>query len=337
MAMISKLRHSLRVTARDIVWWSLKTAGTIRARFPNMRDSWEGSTENTGNRHAVFVHFDPVGQVHDYVLQSLEELAAAGYAITFVSNSPKLPQQSVDLLKPLTRRILLRYNSGYDFAAYRDGMKAIPDLQEADSLILMNDSVYGPLFPLEDVLENISADEIDVWGVTDSWEHNYHIQGYFMLFFGKALRSRGFQKFWSEFPNVNNKWWVIYNAELKLTRVLAREKLHFGVQCPYKDVAAKMVQPVRKTLATTDIEAKLNTDHLQYLKMLDHNLTIGHPLNSTHAFWETLIRDWNCLFLKRELLQKNPINVPFITQWDDVVRDCTDYDPGLIERHLRSL
>ena len=39
-------------------------------------------------------------------------------------------------------------------------------------------------------------------------------------------------------------------------------------------------------------------------------LRTGQPVNATHFFWDTLIRDFRFPFLKKELLLLNPMSVP---------------------------
>jgi lipopolysaccharide biosynthesis protein len=43
--------------------------------------------------------------------------------------------------------ILRRKNVGYDFGGFKDAIARIPDLGRLDSLLLANDSVYGPFHP----------------------------------------------------------------------------------------------------------------------------------------------------------------------------------------------
>ena len=62
----------------------------------------------------------------------------------------------------------------------------------------------------------------------------------------------------------------------------------------------------------------------------------GLPLNITHFFWDYLIADLGCPFLKRELLAFNPMGVPFLHQWQNVIERTTDYDTDLIARHLEA-
>jgi hypothetical protein len=65
---------------------------------------------------------------------------------------------------------------------------------------------------------------------------------------------------------------------------------------------------------------------------IDH----GSPVNTTHFFWDYLIGELGCPFLKRELLAANPMHVPFLNQWRKVIENTTDYDTDLIAQHLEA-
>jgi hypothetical protein len=69
---------------------------------------------------------------------------------------------------------------------------------------------------------------------------------------------------------------------------------------------------------------------------LQGNLIKGNPLNPGHYFWETLITDFKCPFLKRELILVNPAEVVFTWRWAEVIKAESEYDPGLIYRHLQT-
>jgi len=321
-------------TLSDLGQLIIGAVGRLRAFIPAVRRAVPGERP-AGPKHAVYVHFDRWGMVHDFVYQALRELVDNGYSITFVSNSPKLDDQQIRPLLPLVREVVHRRNAGYDFAAYRDGILRLPDRGNIERLILMNDSIYGPLFPLAETLQAAEAMAVDAFGITDSWEHGYHLQSYFVMFFPNALRSKAFNKFWSRFPNVNDKGWLIRNGEVKMSSVLAREKLKLGAMCPYWDVSRKLLEQIEDM----DLGKKttLSPAEVMYFTHIRNLIILGRPSNPSHYYWDALIRDWKCPFIKRELLQINPVGIPRPWQWQELLRENTAYDTNLISRHLQSL
>jgi lipopolysaccharide biosynthesis protein len=298
-------------------------------RSPPVRQVITGQQKTRLARAAVYVHFDPHGVVHDYVVHQVRSLAEAGFGVTFVTNSPKLPQASVASIIPICSAIIWRHNTGYDFGAYKDGISSVANLDQLDALVIMNDSVYGPFWPLSEVLARIDRTKTDFWGIADNWEHQYHLQSFFICFFSKTLRSAAFKRFWHRFPYVNTKSWIIRNGEIRLTQALGRDRLKGQALAPYWSIAEHMKSCFADLRNMTSEGWEQTTIDLAERAVLQ-----GRPINPMHYFWEAMIRDFNCPFIKRELLQKNPANIPFTSRWEETITSLSSYDVSLVQRHL---
>jgi rhamnosyltransferase len=103
-------------------------------------------------RILFFVHFNKCGGVSRYVPWLLENVRLVYKRIVFISNSP-LSAQCRSELAPLCDALFERENKGFDFSAWKDGMlkEGWDELSLYDSVTLMNDSCFGPLFDLEPV------------------------------------------------------------------------------------------------------------------------------------------------------------------------------------------
>ncbi len=297
--------------------------GRIRAGRPRLLRSVAGERGPT-SRQAVFVHHDPEGIVHDYVHFAVGQLAENGYAVTFVSNAPRLSEAGVMRLLPVVREVVHRRGVGYDFGAWRDGIERLPDFAGIERLILANDSVYGPIFPLSGALARAEAMNVDVFGITDSREIAHHLQSYFLMFFPRALQSPAFRAFWTDFPMVNAKSWIVRNGEVRLSAELARAGLRLGALCCYEDVAR----------AAETVPENAGTEMRGFLDKRRRRVAAGKPLNPMHHFWEELIVDGSCPFLKRDLIRSNPAGVPDLERWRGVLRSRSGYDIDLVLRHL---
>ncbi|WP_353861994.1 rhamnan synthesis F family protein [Azospirillum formosense] len=296
-----------------------------------VRERWDGQRPLAGARRvAVFVHYDRHGTIHDFVLHYLRQLADTGFAIVLVSNAPSLPESAVALLRKHCALVLRRDNVGYDFGAYKEGIAAIPDLTALDTLLLANDSVYGPLHHIAGVLDRMEPDGADVWGASDSWEVSFHLQSYFLVFHRNALASRAFADFWARLRYVQSKTWIIRKYEVGLTRAMRRAGLRCRAAFPYRQAAAALVEAVveRGVMENADPVRK------SFIQQVFRTVDAGQPLNATHFFWDYLIAQMDFPFLKRELLQKNPARIPLLSYWERVVKQSSDYDTELILRHL---
>jgi hypothetical protein len=320
---------------RQIVFYGLDglhwAIGQLRRTRNYVRRIVPGNDPNAGSHdEAVYLFYDRRGDIHDFVVQQLAELKDAGFRITFVSNSPVLRSADIADVEPYCRQIVWRRNVGYDFGGYKDGIRCIGDLNAVDRLLLMNDSAYGPFYPLRHIINAVDPAKTDCWGITESWEHHYHIQSYFVLFLKGALSSSAFRKFWRRMPYVNRKSWVIRYGEIKLSQSLARSKLRMRVLAPYWEVAGHVLQKLKT------IPDDIPEEHKSFLKYVQSQIIRGRPLNPCHYFWETLISDFGSPFLKREVITKNPTGSPFNWRWGEVITRKSRYDPNLIVRHLQT-
>lgn len=307
--------------------------GTSLFKPNHVRQTWNGHARLDGARRVtVFNHFDTYGIIHDYVEYYLKELNRAGFVVIFTSNSPLFPSSSVEKLLPLVAKIVWRANVGYDFGAFKDGIALVPDLQALDMLLITNDSMYGPLHDLTEFIASATPEKADVWGVTDCWDRHFHLQSYFLLFHPAALGSNAFRKFWSRLPYYQRKRWVVRYGEIGLTPYLQRYGLRCRALIPYREIVADLAPRIEAYLETTNAGA--DAVRRKYLEGISRAIRDGIPLNQTHFFWDHLLGPAQCPFIKRDLLQHNPMGIPFLHHWQKLMSENSDYDSALIIRHL---
>ncbi len=293
---------------------------------------WPETPVQCGERVVVFVHFDKKGEVRPYVLEYLRALRAAETSILFVSNSGKLQPEAIESLKPLCMGIIVRRNRGYDFGAWREGLAYLKgSLDQLHWLAIVNDSVYGPLTPLGPLLARMDFSHIDVWGMTDSEQRNYHMQSYFIAFSRRVLRSQAWRDFWRSVRPATSKSWAISNGELKITGVLQKAGFKCAALYPYQDLL-KLHDPINRIAnrgATPYIRLRLRQRH-----SVTHAMEQGYKLNPTADLWRQLLRA-GYPFLKRELLRSNPSGVPDTLDWKAEIANTSGADVQLIEEDLR--
>ncbi|HDL8558102.1 TPA: hypothetical protein PXS24_004580, partial [Yersinia enterocolitica] len=126
---------------------------------------------NKTNRVCIFAHYDKDNIIDPYVIYYLKKLKEANIDVVFVSVSNIL---NTELIKPYTINIINRDNIGYDFMSWQVGLASINDIQQYDELIFCNDSCYGPLYPLDHILNKFTDDgNTDFWGITDNIQLGY--------------------------------------------------------------------------------------------------------------------------------------------------------------------
>lgn len=180
------------------------------------------------NRILLYVHFNKYDALSGHVLYQLEHMRPLFSRIVLISNSA-LSQGDVAKLHELgIPEILQRENKGYDFAAWRDGMEAVgfEKLGQYDSVTLMNDTCFGPLWDVEPIFSRFeNRSDIDFWGMTNFRKTKYfkeHLQSYFLSFSQEVVKSAVFQTFWSTIKNFENVQDVIDNYETQVTTSLIK-------------------------------------------------------------------------------------------------------------------
>ena len=295
----------------------IMTDAAARRLWPRKRKEstiLEGNVaRSSGSTLCIFAHYDRDGIIDDYVIHYLEALAKLGCETVFVSTAPGLDADRIQRIRPLTSRIILRQNRGYDFGSWRDALATCGELTRYDRLLIANDSVYGPIRDLGEVFETMKQRGALAWGITDSWRYVRHLQSYFLVFERPVLESEAFQGFWRDLPDHRFKHSVIVEGELGLSRRLARAGFELAAVCDYRALA----QDIDRRSAGTN--------------------WLGTPVNATHWGWKALVEKHGCPFIKVQLLRDNPKGIADIGEWEAVVGAVSDYDASLIRRHLERM
>ena len=176
-------------------------------------------------RILLYVHFNKYKRVSNHVFYQLEQLKPLFSKILFISNSHIEEATKKKLHDEFgISNVLERDNQGYDFAAWRDGMSSVgfEELKNYDSLTLMNDTCFGPLWDLEPIYKRFEADtQVDFWGMTNFRKTKYfeeHLQSYFVTFKQQILRAISFQEFWTKVKDFTDVQDVIDHYETKFTQ-----------------------------------------------------------------------------------------------------------------------
>ncbi|WP_198372531.1 rhamnan synthesis F family protein [Roseomonas rosulenta] len=301
-----------RGAAADIGLWM--AAGDTKSC---VHTSIEGRAPLTG-KVCVFVHYDGGGVLRPHARRYLDALTAEGFCIVFVSNSA-IGQESLDHLSGRCARILLRDNSGYDFAAYRDGILSL-DIQPGRLAMLMlaNDSVYAPISPLAGLFDEMDFVAADVWAATDSWQSRYHLQSYLIGFGPAALAHPGFLDFWRQVRNVKSKWAVVKHYEIGLTRTMLAAGIRCAAVFDYQSLMRRA-----EAIVEAGGDPEPNATSALFRATAERALRAANrrrAANPTIDLW-LLLAEAGCPFLKRELLRDDPTQVPDLFAWHRIVQD----------------
>ena len=178
-------------------------------------------------RLLLYVHYNQHNKVDDHVVYQLKQIRHIYDTLIFISNSQILSSDYVELTKAVQIDYFLqRKNEGFDFAGWKDGLMLLgfETVSSYNSVTIMNDTCYGPLWDLLPHYEYYDEQDIDFWGMTSHPamlpDRNFipkHLQSYFIVFKKNLISSPYFVEFWARIRNFTTVQEAIEFGEIYLT------------------------------------------------------------------------------------------------------------------------
>lgn len=175
--------------------------------------------EKKVKRLIAYFIYDKQGIVDDYIIYMLCALKEHSSEIAVVVNG-KLTSESRKKLNQVTPVVMVRENKGLDVWAYKTVLDYYgwDKLVTYDEVIMMNFTIMGPVYPLSEMFESMSARDLDFWGIT--MYHKYekgdpfgtiecgyipdHIQSHFIAVRTPMLKSIEFQSYWNNMQEIKD-------------------------------------------------------------------------------------------------------------------------------------
>lgn len=282
----------------------IRIADRVLANFVDPRklilQTWDGAgrLKNLEEKKlCLFAHFDAKNRIADYVLNYVKSLHEIGSDVIFISTCEKLSEVEVSKILPYCVKVILRKNITLDFGSWCVGLYQIQNLADYSTLILANDSVYGPIYPLKEIFSTMSSKKLSFWGITSTSETKYHIQSYFLVFDKGAVQSEAFTKFWKAFRFYRCKSMIIEKYEIGLTTWARQFDWTIGAYVEHSQITPRDINPML-------------------------------------FFWDSLIENYRCPFLKTEVLRLNRAQMKTVSNWRKIIESHSTYDTNLISDNL---
>ncbi|WP_082614254.1 rhamnan synthesis F family protein [Mycobacterium sp. Root265] len=266
----------------------------------------------------LFAHYDPHGIVDPYVVYYLQALHRLGTTIVFISGSPSLTPESVAPLRSICAGIYTRRTLSLDFGSWHLGWNILRahgwSLDQFDRLVLANDSVYGPLFPLEEMWD--SFQDADMYGSIESLEQGPHLQSFFLAW-DLNSRTRPFlNDFWENFRYTVNKNRLIQRCEIGLSRRAHKARLRIK---PF--VSADAIRDAQKRVP----------DHQWSQKFAEPQV------NNSLYFYDGLIKHLRYPFIKTVLPRTGSPQHDSLKHLRAFIEENTTYPYALVQFNLNRL
>lgn len=276
---------------------------------------------------AVYAHYHPHGRVSPMVRRQLAAYRDAGFSVALVSMSSTRDEAAMAEIRELCSFLIWRRSFGRDFGAWKDTVEPLlRQSGEVDELLLVNDSVLGPVRPIAPVVDALRRGGEGLHGLTESIGGGAHLQSYFLLLRG-ARAVDCLRQFLSGLRLTTSKWRIIQNGEIGLSRHFRDRGIPVKALFPYDATvrAALENSGLRMWLAARfGLDPSLRTDAL-------FERVVQRPLNPTHYFWRSLV-ETGFPFIKTDLILGSGRSMLGVSDW----RELAGPQAQMIDDHLTS-
>ncbi len=291
-----------------------------------------GVARNSINRVIVFAHFDPHDQIDAYVMHYLKALSSFG-RVVFVSTSC-ISEDDMVAVRKVVCFATTRPNIGYDFMSWQLGIEiarssGIID-DSCNELIICNDSVYAPLFPLEEMFDSMETKACHYWGVTDSAQppYGWHLQSYFLVFRQPVLKEAQFWSFWQDIVPLSDKMEIVARYEVGLAHMLGSEGFKGEAYFTVGGASWEVIDIIKSLSVAQlqNVEPYCGRD-LSGIDFLRTNY------NASISYWRMQMLS-RLPTLKVMMVRDNPAQQD-ISDLYQMIEATSDYDHTLIVNHIR--
>jgi lipopolysaccharide biosynthesis protein len=271
-------------------------------------------------RALIVAHYDPDGVIDPHFLYSLAAYRRAFAHITLVSvSSDRLPNKCAHLADTF----IARENVGYDFFSWKVGFNALKNKNQYFEIVFANDSIYGPLFDIEQALLSPRIKDADFWSVTSSFEVSWHLQSFFFAMRHRLVLSGRSQAYWDSIDALRDRGEVINNNEIPMARTFREQGWKI----------ASLFTPTSSHSQWNLIRPGIDARQLLSSAKFIYGNCRPRLYNPMHHLWYSTINA-GVPFVKVELLRHNPLQLP-IEPVRDYLAHKTRYPLSLIDAHIQ--
>ena len=248
-----------------------------------LRNSQRGkalASVSSGEKVLVYVIFESEPRLQQYKVIFLEKLATLADKTLIVVNGG-LVAEDLETLGQYGQ-VLVRDNTGYDTAAFREGILSLgkETLQHCFQLMLVNDTNIGPMSDLAAVFQTMAGRNLDFWGIsygetqediTGFNRYGYipnHLQSYFLVIEPLLLQSEEFYDYWQVLTDTDSREEAIGKHETTFTKYFADLGYRYDALVHENRDSAMYIHPLRMLKAGSPLikyTSLKNYDDQQFL------------------------------------------------------------------------
>lgn len=203
----------------------------------------------TARRLAIYFFYDKGGIVDSYVPYFLEDLKKNVTEIFIVCNG-KLTGEGKEILEKYGE-VFVRENKGFDVWAYKTSLEHYgwEKLETYDEVIMLNNTIMGPVYPFRETFEKMDARDLDFWGLTEYFKikgdpfgyspYGYlpdHVQSHWIACRKSLVSSPAFHQYWENMPMIEDYAQAVGKHESIFTKHFADQGYRWGVSVEFEDL-----------------------------------------------------------------------------------------------------
>ena len=215
--------------------------------------------KNTANRLGIFVFYDKDGIADEYNFYFIEELKKQVSRLLVICNGD-VEEEARKRFSGIADEVMMRGNEGFDITAYHLGLKKYGYNRDGkfDEVIICNSTMFGPVYPFQEMFEKMAVRDLDFWGITNFHEVPFdpfgtvkygmlpkHVQSFFMVFRKSLTMSPEFQKYWENMPQITSYEQAIGYHEAIFTKEFADKGFQWAVYADSEELEGYTYDPLR--------------------------------------------------------------------------------------------
>lgn len=165
-------------------------------------------------RLCLFAGYSKQNIIDDYVVYYLKKLSE--YADIYYCADSDMPESELLKIKPYVKFSLAQRHKKYDFGSWGILYNQIPNLTDYDELILANDSMFGPLYPLENIFSKMEKQNLSAWSLCA----NKFMMSFFVVLKPEIFTSDWFREFITDIKPEIAKNDIVRIYEKELTKII---------------------------------------------------------------------------------------------------------------------
>lgn len=168
----------------------------------------------------LFAGYDADGIIDSSLVLYVRALSKLGDVVLCMDSN--CSKTEITKLKHLVLYVVAKRHGEYDFGSYKRAYMWAHEntkLSDYDFVYMVNDSVYGPLFPLKKYLEKMESKNTDAFGMVKNTKTAHpHIQSWFIGMRPSVFMSDWFDSFMSGIKKLESKGAITHEYEHGFTK-----------------------------------------------------------------------------------------------------------------------